>query len=124
MEIVCRERDFISILDIQGEIDLYSAPEIKDKIQGFINEKKYNVIINLGEVSYIDSSGIGALISSLSSLKKSNGGMKIINVLSTVRKVFELTKLVSFFEIYDSEDEAIAKFKEEVLKYDKNERKY
>ncbi len=124
MEIVCRERDFIAILDIQGEIGLYSAPEIKDKIQGFISENKCNVIINLGEVSYIDSSGIGALISSLSSLKKSNGGMKIINVLSTVRKVFELTKLVSFFEIYDSEDEAIAKFKEEVLKYDENEKKY
>jgi len=69
------------------------------------------VIINLEKVSYIDSSGIGALISSLSNLKKYQGGLKIINVYASVKKVFELTKLTSFFEIYESEGEALAKFK-------------
>jgi Anti-anti-sigma regulatory factor (antagonist of anti-sigma factor) len=68
-------------------------------------------VINLDKVSYIDSSGIGALISSLSNLKKYQGGLKICNVSGSVRKVFELTKLTSFFEIYDSEQEAISAFK-------------
>lgn len=68
-------------------------------------------MINLDKVSYIDSSGIGALISSLSNLKKYQGGLKICNVSGSVRKVFELTKLTSFFEIYDSEQEAISAFK-------------
>jgi len=110
MEINQREKDSISILDIQGEIDLYNAPEIKEIIQKLINEQKYNIIINLEKVSYIDSSGIGALISSLSNLKKYQGSLKIINVYASVKKVFELTKLTSFFEIYDSEDEALSKF--------------
>ena len=110
MKIDQRESGSVSILDIEGEIDLYNAPEIKNIIQSLIDQKKYNVIINLGKVSYIDSSGIGALISSLSNLKKYQGGMKIVNVLASVKKVFELTKLISFFEIYDSEDEAIASF--------------
>ncbi|MCB1147226.1 MAG: STAS domain-containing protein [Leptospiraceae bacterium] len=111
MEISQRDRDSIIILDIQGEIDLYNAPEIKDTIQRLIEQQKYNIIINLEKVSYIDSSGIGALISSLSNLKKYQGGLKIINVYASVKKVFELTKLTSFFEIYESEDEAVAKFK-------------
>lgn len=110
MDINTRNKGDIVILDIAGEIDLYNAPEIKDIINKLIEEKKFNVIINLEQVSYIDSSGIGALISSLSNLKKYQGGLKIINVFASVRKVFELTKLTSFFEIYDLEDEAVNAF--------------
>jgi len=91
-------------------IELINAPEIKDIINKLIEERKYNVVINLEKVSYIDSSGIGALISSLSNLKKYQGGLKIINVFASVRKVFELTKLTSFFEIFSSEEEAINSF--------------
>jgi anti-sigma B factor antagonist len=100
----------VVVLDIAGEIDLYNAPEIKVSFSQLIESQKYNVVINLEKVSYIDSSGIGALISSLSNLKKYQGGLKIINVYASVRKVFELTKLTSFFEIYDSEAEALAAF--------------
>ncbi|HON79099.1 MAG TPA: STAS domain-containing protein [Spirochaetota bacterium] len=110
MDINKRAKDDIVLLDITGEIDLYNAPEIKDIINKLIEEQKYNVIINLEKVSYIDSSGIGALISSLSNLKKYQGGLKIINVYASVRKVFELTKLTSFFEIFDSEEDALSSF--------------
>jgi len=110
MEISSRSNGDIVILDVSGEIDLYNAPEIKDIIGNLIEEKKYNVIINLKEVTYIDSSGIGALISSLSNLKKYQGGLKIINVFASVKKVFELTKLTSFFDIYENEDEAVKAF--------------
>jgi anti-sigma B factor antagonist len=110
MDITKRTKGEITVLDISGEIDLYNAPEIKDIINKLIEEQKYNVIINLEKVSYIDSSGIGALISSLSNLKKYQGGLKIINVFASVRKVFELTKLTSFFEIFDSEADALASF--------------
>lgn len=110
MEISKRESGSVIILDVNGEIDLYNAPEIKETINNLIEEKKFNVIINLAKVSYIDSSGIGALISSLSNLKKFQGGLKIVNVSGSVRKVFELTKLTNFFEIYDSENEAAGAF--------------
>jgi anti-sigma B factor antagonist len=111
MEINRRESGEIIIFDINGEIDLYNAPEIKDKIKDEMNKNKVNIIINLDKVSYIDSSGIGVLISSLSNLKKVGGALKLINVYASVRKVFELTKLTSFFDIYDSEADALAAFK-------------
>ena len=110
MDISTRSKGDVVVLDIAGEIDLYNAPEIKDIINKLIEERKYNVIINLEKVSYIDSSGIGALISSLSNLKKYQGGLKIINVYASVRKVFELTKLTSFFDIFDSEEDALDSF--------------
>lgn len=110
MEIKIREANEVTIFDVEGEIDLYNAPALKDEIKKKIEEQKYNIIINLARVSYIDSSGIGALISSLSNLKKYQGGLKIINVTGSVRKVFELTKLTSFFEIFDSEEEAVNSF--------------
>ena len=110
MDISRRESGNVVILDINGEIDLYNAPEIKEIISKLIEEQKYSIIINLDKVSYIDSSGIGALISSLSNLKKYQGGLKIIHVSGSVRKVFELTKLTSFFEIFDKEQDAIASF--------------
>jgi anti-sigma B factor antagonist len=111
MEISRRESGEIIIFDINGEIDLYNAPEIKDKIKEEMNKNKVNIVINLDKVSYIDSSGIGVLISSLSNLKKVGGALKLINVYASVRKVFELTKLTSFFDIYDGETEALAAFK-------------
>ncbi len=110
MEIITRDAGDAVILDVDGEIDLYNAPVLKDIIDKNIDAQKYNIIINLAKVSYIDSSGIGALISSLSKLKKYQGGLKIINVTGSVKKVFELTKLTSFFEIYEDENEAIKSF--------------
>lgn len=111
MEIKVREaNNGITIFDVDGEIDLYNAPDLKETIKKKIEAQKYNIIINLAKVSYIDSSGIGALISSLSNLKKYQGGLKIINVTGSVKKVFELTKLTSFFEIFENEEDAINSF--------------
>lgn len=112
MEINMREveSEGVTLLDIKGEIDLYNAPDIKDTIKNQIDAGKKKIIINLKDVSYIDSSGIGALISSLSNLKKVGGGLKIIHVYDSVKKVFELTKLTSFFEIFNNEDEAVGSF--------------
>lgn len=111
MEISKREVGNVVIFDITGEIDLYNAPEIKEKIKEEMNNGKVYILINLDKVSYIDSSGIGVLISSLSNLKKVGGALKLMNVFASVRKVFELTKLTSFFDIYDSEADALAAFK-------------
>ena len=111
MDIQIREiKNSIIVLDINGEIDLYNAPEIKKKIKEQMEASKNNIIVNLDKVSYVDSSGIGVLISSLSQLKKVGGGLKIINVYASVKKVFELTKLTSFFDIFEDEEEAANSF--------------
>ena len=108
MEIEKREEGTITILSIGGEVDLYNAPRLKEEIQGLIDAKKHKVIVNLDRVTYIDSSGIGALISSFSNLKKIEGTLRISNLTGSVRKVFELTKLTTFFQIDDTETDAIS----------------
>lgn len=110
MEIAERKSGDIVIIDISGEIDLYNAPDLKDLIKNHIENQEYNILVNLEKVGYIDSSGIGALISSLSNLKKYQGTLKVLKVFGAVRKVFELTKLTNFFEIFDDEEKAINSF--------------
>ena len=100
----------VEVLFISGEIDLYNAPEIKKIMHMLIGEGKLKVAVDFNEVTYIDSSGIGAMISSMSNLKKNGGALVIMNLHHSVRKVFELTKLTSFFKIFDSEEEAIRSF--------------
>jgi anti-sigma B factor antagonist len=111
VEISSRENGEIVIVDISGDIDLYNAPEVIGMVDKLIEIKKFNIIINLKDVPYIDSSGIGALILSSLHLKEYQMGLKIINVFASVKKVFELTNLTSFFDIYESEEEAIKAFK-------------
>ncbi len=111
MELNTRERDGIVIIEVSGEVDLYNAPTLKEEIQKLVEQEKYKIIMNLDRVSYVDSSGIGALISSYSNLKKFQGSMRISNVAGSVRKVFELTKLTSFFDIDDDEEQSLAAIK-------------
>lgn len=110
MEIKTREIDNVVILDIDGEIDLYTAPELKNTIKQNIEAEKYYIIINLFKVGYIDSTGMGVLIRGLTDLRDHQGSLKIINVNLSIKKVFELTRLSSFFEIFDDENEAMKSF--------------
>lgn len=112
MDISVREIDTnMVVLEIVGEIDIYSSEEVKDAILSQIDYGVKNIIIDLEAVSYMDSSGIGSFISSLSAVKKINGKMCIIKVSESVRKVFELTKLTNFFTLYKTEEDAVAALK-------------
>ncbi len=110
MEIQQKTEGSVEVISISGEIDLYNAPDIKKLIQALIAENKVKVVIDFDKVTYIDSSGIGAMISSLSNLKKQGGMLKISNIHDSVKKVFELTKLTSFFQIFASQEEAVTSF--------------
>ena len=107
MNISQRVKSDIVILDIEGEVDIYHSYELKNQAQSLIDNSKIKIIFNLENVSYIDSSGIGALIFILSNIKKVNGSMCFIKPSATVIKVLELTKLTSFFILYPSEEDAI-----------------
>ena len=112
MEIKVRNpKDNIAILDVIGEIDIYNSSELKKTVQRSMDNGINHIIFNLEKVPYIDSSGIGAMIASLTKLRRAKGSMKIFNAFESVKKVFELTKMTSFFEIYNSEEEALKNIK-------------
>ena len=107
MELKIRKNEAIYIIDVVGEMDLYNSYKLKELLMKMIEKKIEKFIINLEDVEYIDSSGIGALIYITSTIKKMNLGLAITNVHGSVKKVIELTKLSSFFPILPNMEEAV-----------------
>ncbi len=111
MEIIQRENNSIPVIDIIGEVDLYNAKDIKDVLDAMIKSGQYQIILNLAKVPFMDSSGIGTLVTAMYKLKKYHGGMKVINTVGSVAKVFKMTGMDSHLEICESEEEAVNSFK-------------
>ena len=112
MELKIRKNGEIYIIDVNGEMDLYNTYKLKELVMKMLEKNVKNFIINLEQVDYIDSSGIGALIYICSTMKKMNLKFAISNVHGSVKKVIELTKLMGYFPIANSVEEALLMIKE------------
>jgi len=99
MEIKLRRSDTIYVIDVLGEMDLYNAFKLKEVVRKMIEKKIRKYVINLDQVPYIDSSGIGALLQVFADIKKNGLSLTITGVKGSVRKVIELTKLAQYFPI-------------------------
>lgn len=95
------------ILKLDGDIDVYTSSDLKDSIFTQIELGAKKIVIDMEDVYYIDSSGIGVFISALGTLKKINGKICFIKITDPVKRVFELTKINSFFSVFSSETEAL-----------------
>jgi anti-sigma B factor antagonist len=95
------------IINIQGDVDLYSSPQVRKTIIDLVHKKKPALLVNLEGVSYMDSSGVATLVEGLQKIKKYDGNLYIYNLQGAVRDVFELSRLDKVFSIYENEQEAI-----------------
>ena len=107
MELKIRKNGEIYIVDVNGEMDLYNSYKLKELVMKMLEKNVKKFVINLEQVDYIDSSGIGALIFICSTIKKMNLKLSISNVHGSVKKVIELTKLMGYFHISNSVEEAL-----------------
>ncbi|MDR2768590.1 MAG: STAS domain-containing protein [Treponema sp.] len=107
MELKIRKNNEVYIIDIVGEMDLYNSYKLKELLMKMIEKKIERFIVNMDDVEYIDSSGIGALIYITSTIKKLNLHLVIANIHGSVKKVIELTKLSSFFPTAVNLEEAV-----------------
>lgn len=107
MELKIRKNGEVYIIDVNGEMDLYNSYKLKELVMKMIEKNIKIFIINLEQVDYIDSSGIGALIYISSTIKKMNLRLSLSNIHGSVKKVIELTKLMGYFPIANSVDEAL-----------------
>ncbi|MBN1797265.1 MAG: anti-sigma factor antagonist [Spirochaetales bacterium] len=112
MELKVRKYSNTYIIDVNGEMDLYNSYKLKELVLKMIEKKIGQFIINLENVDYIDSSGIGALIYICSTIKKINMKLQITNIHGSVKKVIELTKLMGYFPISNSVEDAISKIEQ------------
>ena len=112
LKIDIRETADAAILDISGQITLGEAlGELRDSIREALAGDQKNILLNLAGVSYIDSSGLGQLIGSYATVTGRGGQMKMLNLQKRVNDLMQITKLLTVFEAYTSEEAALRSFK-------------
>ena len=107
MELKIRKNGEVYIIDVNGEMDLYNSYKLKELVMKMLEKNVKSFIINLEQVDYIDSSGIGALIYICSTIKKMNLKLAIACIHGSVKKVIELTKLMGYVPIANSVEEGL-----------------
>lgn len=110
MELKLRNMSGVTVIEIEGEIDLFHAGKLKKLVTTLFEKNVNRVIINMQKITYVDSSGIGALLHIFSESKKRNLRIFFSNIHGSVKKVIELTKLTGYFPIIDDVEDAVRQF--------------
>ena len=101
----------VTVLDIVGKLTVdQAAQHLKDKVNSLISQQRTHIVLNLENVPYIDSGGLGELVTSYGSVMKTGGALKLLNVGSRNHDLLSITRLVTLFESFDSETEAVQSF--------------
>jgi anti-sigma B factor antagonist len=112
MQIAQRESGAVTVLDLSGKITLGEDGNLlKDKLQSLLHQNKKNILFNLAQVSYVDSAGLGAIVSAYTTVTREGGTLKLANVTKKLQDLLSITKLLTVFETFDSEEEAIRSYK-------------
>src|SRR6186713_1686087 len=111
MQIAERETGKVTVLDLSGKITLGEGDTLlKDKLHSLLHQGKKKVLLNLAEVQYVDSAGLGAIVSAYTTMTREGGSLKLLNVTKRLQDLLSITKLLTVFETFDSEDEALRSF--------------
>ncbi|GAA1822277.1 anti-sigma factor antagonist BldG [Luedemannella flava] len=97
-----------TVLEIGGEIDVYTAPQLREELQRLIGEGATDIVVDLSRVDFIDSSGLGVLAGIHRRLRSLDGSLRLVYSHERLLKIFRITGLDSVFDIYDSVDAATA----------------
>jgi anti-sigma B factor antagonist len=101
----------VTVVDVSGRITLgEGSSNLRESIRDMVAKGNKKILLNLGEVSYIDSSGIGELVSGFTSVANAGGQLKLINLTKRVKDLLQITKLYTVFEVHEDEGAAIRSF--------------
>jgi anti-sigma B factor antagonist len=101
----------VTVIDVSGRITLgEGSSNLREGIRELVAKGSKKILLNLGEVSYIDSSGIGELVSGFTSMANQGGQLKLLNLTKRVRDLLQITKLYTVFEVHDDEASAVRSF--------------
>ena len=103
----------VTVVEITGDITLNKGGDvmIKDKVQSLLQQGNRKLLLDLGNVSYVDSAGLGQLVQVYATTRHLGGSLKLLHVTKRLQDLLVLTKLLTIFESYDEEGEAVASFK-------------
>jgi len=112
MKASTRQVNGVTVVDLSGRITLGEGSVVlRDTIRDVVAQGNKKILLNLGDVTYIDSSGIGELVSGFTSVRNQGGELKLLNLTKKVHDLLQITKLYTVFDIKDDEASAIASFK-------------
>ncbi|HUK19359.1 MAG TPA: STAS domain-containing protein [Bryobacteraceae bacterium] len=101
----------VSVIDVAGRITLgEGSSALRDALRELVGKNHKKILLNLGEVSYIDSSGIGELVSGFTTVTNSGGQLKLLNLNKRVKDLLQITKLYTVFDVHDDEAGAVRSF--------------
>jgi len=112
MQISERTIDGVVIVDVSGKVTLGDGGDVmlRDKMRSLIQQGQKKVLLNLGDVSYVDSAGLGEIVQSYATVTKNGGKLKLLNVTKRIKDLLSITKLLTVFECHDSEADALKSF--------------
>ena len=112
MDIVERTVNEVTVLDLKGKMTLGEGDEmLKEKINGLLAAGKKNLLLNLEGVPYIDSAGLGEVVRTFTTVSRSGGKLKLLNLTKRIEDLLSITKLLTVFDTFDSEAEAVKSYK-------------
>lgn len=107
-----RETGGVVVIDISGRITLgEGSAKLRESVRDLLNKGQNKIILNLGDVTYIDSSGIGELVSSFTHVKNHGGELKLLNLTKKVHDLLQITKLYTVFDVHNDEASALGSFR-------------
>jgi anti-sigma B factor antagonist len=108
----CREAGPVTIVDLSGRIALGEGSALLRKtVRDLLDSGQSRILLNLGDVNYIDSSGIGELVSGFTAVRNRSGELKLLNLTKKVHDLLQLTKLFTVFDVYSDESTAVRSFR-------------
>jgi anti-sigma B factor antagonist len=101
----------VLVLDVKGRITLGEGDELlKDKVNSLLNQGYKKIVLNLAEVPYIDSAGLGEIVRTYTTVSRQGGNLKLLNLTKRITDLLAITKLLTVFETFDSENDAVQSF--------------
>ena len=111
MQITERLVGDVMVLDLKGKITLGEGDELlKDKVNSVVSQGYRKIVLNLAEVPYLDSAGLGEVVRAYTTVSRQGGSLKLLNLTKRITDLLSITKLLTVFETFDSEDEAVRSF--------------
>src|SRR5918911_1906268 len=96
-----------TVLAVKGEVDVYTAPRLREKLVELVSQGKHKIVVDLEGVDFLDSTGLGVLVGGLKRVRSHDGELALVCTKSRILKVFEITGLTRVFPMYGSVDEAV-----------------
>jgi anti-sigma B factor antagonist len=111
MQIQERSVGDVKVLDLKGKITLGEGDELlKDKVNSLVNQGHKKIVLNLADVPYIDSAGLGEVVRTYTTVSRQGGSLKLLNLTKRITDLLSITKLLTVFETFDSENDAVRSF--------------